>query len=87
MSRDSETQAPFLTKERKFTTTLGFVIFLVAVTFAGAVAWSTTKQQVDQNTHSISTLEQKVANDHDLLIEIRGDLKSLVRERDRRADK
>lgn len=79
------TEAPFaVSRERKLSMPLAFLISLLAVTAAGAVAWTSTREQVARNTTDIQTLQSKVANDHDLLVEIRADIKNMMKREERK---
>lgn len=74
------TEAPLLvSRERRLSMPLAFLLSLLAVTALGAVAWTSTREQVARNTSDIQTLQAKVSSDHDLLLEIRADVKNLVR--------
>lgn len=74
------TEAPFhVSRERKLSMPLAFLLALLAVTAAGAVAWTSTREQVARNTSDIQTLQTKFGSDHDLLVEIRADIKNLMK--------
>ena len=83
----SET-APFITGQRTFKTTLGALGALIGLVCAGVLAWSSVKadveghgRQLDQHERRLKTVEERISSDHDILIEIRADLKALRRER------
>lgn len=72
-----------LSKQSRLTMPLAFVLGLIAVTAAGAMAWTSTRSQVENHDRRINLIEAKVATDHDILVEIRADLKNLVRDKRR----
>ena len=84
----SETNAPLITSQRTIKTTLGAIGTLLALVSAGLLAWSSVKadveghgRQLDQHERRLKTVEERISSDHDILIEIRADLKALRRER------
>lgn len=84
-SREStDPSVPFyMSRERKLSMPLAFLLALLASVAAGAVAWSNTRDQVGRNTEDIRDLktEQRVVRES--LSEIKADLKYLVRDKRR----
>jgi len=86
----SDTNAPLITGQRTIKTTLGALGVLLGLLATGLLAWSDLKDNVatgarnhEQHERRIRTLEDRAAVDHDILIEIRSDLKALRREQTR----
>lgn len=80
------TNAPFIHSDRPVKTTLGTILALLAVVAAGVAAWTLVKAEVASQASvlaahevRIKSIEDKIAADHDILIEIRADLKALRR--------
>ena len=89
MSHDTTPAFP-LSKERKFTMPLAFILALIASTAAGVTIWTRTQGQVDRHDEQIKEIkieqrdqaaEQKAMRE--MFIEIRGDIKYLVRDKRR----
>ena len=85
----SET-APFITGQRTFKTTLGALGALIGLVCAGVLAWASLRGDVDnqartveRHEYEIKVVKQRLDSDHDILIEIRSDLKALRREQTR----
>lgn len=77
-----------ITPETRLRTTLGTLATTVAVVAAVVAAWTILRSDVQAHARALSahearikTIEDKVSADHDILIEIRTDLKALRRER------
>lgn len=86
MSEETE-ETIKLSDKRQISMPMALLMGLLATTADGAIAWSVTRSDVQQNTkdimevkHAADVLGGKVANDHDVLIEIRADVKRLLRE-------
>lgn len=83
----SETTPP-ITVEQPIKTTIGTIIAIVTVAAAGVAAWTYVRADVAQHSRTLevherrlASVEDKIASDHDILIEIRSDLKALRREK------
>lgn len=81
---ETQTAAPFVTRDTRVRTTYGTIIAIVAAAIAGATGWTLLKTEVESNARSLEahdarlrTVERKIEADHDLLLEIRGDLKAI----------
>jgi hypothetical protein len=77
----SETSAPYVGDDAKVRVPLRTFGWLAAVVAAGAIAWATTKAEVADHTERIKAIEVRAALDHDILLEIRSDVKAFNRER------
>lgn len=82
------TNAPFVHADRPVKTTWGTLVALLAIFAAGVAAWTLVRAEVSSHASTlvahearIKAVEDKIAADHDILIEIRADLKALRRER------
>lgn len=82
------TNAPFIASDRPVRTTWGTIISLLAIVAAGVAAWTLVKAEVASQASTlavhetrIKSIEEKITADHDILIEIRSDLKALRRDR------
>lgn len=80
------TNAPFIHSDRPVKTTWGTITALLAIVAAGVAAWTLVKAEVANQASTlaahevrIKSIEDKIAADHDILIEIRSDLKALRR--------
>jgi type VI protein secretion system component VasK len=81
---DIPTTAPFVTRDTRVRTTYGTIFTIVGFAVAAAIAWTLLKSEVESNTRTIEAhdarlraVERKIEADHDLLLEIRGDLKAI----------
>lgn len=81
---ETPTAAPFVTRDTRVRTTYGTILTIVAAAIAGATGWTLLKTEVEANARTLEahdarlrTVERKLEADHDLLLEIRGDLKAL----------
>ena len=84
---NNEKQTQTIGSDTKFRTSLGSLIAVILAAASMVAAW--TWLNADVRAHSkaitdhgerISTMEKRWENDHDILIEIRADLKALRRE-------
>jgi hypothetical protein len=82
-----ETTAPW-TRDSRIKTTLGTLISILVAVSAAAAAWTITRNDLQTQARTIQhheqrlqSVETKAAVDHDILVEIRSDLKALMRER------
>lgn len=83
----SDTSQPLtLDRESKFTLPLAFLLGVLVVTATGVAVWTTTRAQVERNTERIRDIETEQRAMRDTLAEIRGDVKYLVRDKQRREE-
>lgn len=75
-----ESRTPYLSEETRVKVPLKFAAAIVATVAAGAIAWALTTTRVADQARRLDVVELKQSTDHDILLEIRSDLKSLSRE-------
>lgn len=77
-----ETRSPLFSEDTKLPRMpLKFAAAIVATVAAGAIAWALTTTRVADQGRRLDIVETQRAADHDILLEIRSDLKALSRER------
>ncbi len=81
----TETRASFsVSEDTKLKLPLRVQFVLLAFVAAGAAAWALTRRDVSDHADRLASVETKQASDHDVLVEIRADVKRLLREDERR---
>ena len=81
-----ESEPPLhLSKSRTLSMPLALLFSLLAVTALGAIAWSSTREQVNRNTSDITILQAEAKAAREILIRIDENVKDLRRAA-RRAD-
>lgn len=76
-----------ISKKRAISMPFALLVSLLVVVAAGSIAWSAVQTQGRQNASDIKSLQEHAAADHDVLTEIRTDVKSLLREKNPRPDR
>ena len=80
-----ETEAGFsLNEHTRIKIPLSLQVTLLSAIAALAIAYATARATLHEHAEKIATIEARTATDHDVLVEIRNDVKRLVREDDRR---
>lgn len=87
MSPD-DTKTPLWSPDSKVRTTTGTIILVISTVAAGVTAWNILRsdvafqaQTLQQHEGRLSELEKRLSADHDILLEIRGDVKALREKR------
>lgn len=75
---------PFVTRDTRIRTSIGTIVTIVACAVIAATGWAVMKGDVEAHARQLEAhdarlraVERKLEADHDLLLEIRGDLKAL----------
>lgn len=87
MNTNEQTRVPFFAPDSKIRTTIGTVVAITVAVGGASVAWTWVQadlqahhRTISQHETRLAELEAKFERDHDVLLEIRGDIKSLMRD-------
>lgn len=85
MAQPDRTAIPFsLGENAPIRTTWRALLVVIAFLATGFGSWVLLRYEVQDHEKRLGVVETRVGNDHDILLEIRADLKALARDRDRK---
>lgn len=79
MSQTPSTAPFMISKERRLNMPAALLVSLLAIVAAGAIAWSSTREQVQRNTLDIGEIKLEMRANREVLIRIDENVKDLRR--------